>query len=261
MNRYIVSAVAMMASAGVAFAQTPKGQDAAPPSAKSGAPGQMKPDDSPAKSVAPGQTKESGSSASDEAPGRTKTNDRREGSQKDAQGEKSKSESRQSGAAGDERSKDAEQHKRQSGDNGTTKSKSAEPSRDETTRDRSKNAEKNGSDKGMQSKGDHQSDSPRRAGDNDRGRNGAAARVDLKPEQKTKVITTFKEHRVAPVKDIHVNISVGTVVPKRVELHPIPRDIIVIVPAYERYKYFVFEDKIIIVEPVTYEIVDVLDIA
>ncbi len=35
----------------------------------------------------------------------------------------------------------------------------------------------------------------------------------------------------------------------------------IIVPDYRRYKYFIFEDKVVIVDPGTFEIVDVLILA
>lgn len=247
-----VSALALMASAGIAVAQSPKGgQDSgpstggapsvSPPSAKSEAPGQTKPEGGSAKSEAPGQMKERGSSAADEAPGRTKTQNRVESGDKGSD-TKSKSKSSQRDDATDgKRSKNAERN-----DTGKT----------------GRSADRNDADKDRKSTtGSRQGDSPRQAGREGGGKDGASAEINLPPEQKTKVVTTFKRHRVEPVRDLNINVSVGTVVPRKVHLHPIPQDIVVIAPAYRRYKYFVFEDRVVIVEPATYEIVDVLILA
>jgi hypothetical protein len=72
----------------------------------------------------------------------------------------------------------------------------------------------------------------------------------------------FVRHRdEAVVRDIDVSINVGVAVPRSVRLHRVPADIIAIVPAYRDYEYFIFEDKVVIVDPDTYEIVDIVIIA
>ena len=53
----------------------------------------------------------------------------------------------------------------------------------------------------------------------------------------------------------------GVAIPRHVHLVPLPEDIVVIVPQWRRYKYIVVEDTICIVDPDTYEIVDVLVLA
>lgn len=81
----------------------------------------------------------------------------------------------------------------------------------------------------------------------------------LSGEQRTKVQSAFRSHRSeAVVKDIDIDISIGIGVPRSVSLYAVPQDVVIIVPEYRRYKYFVFDDKIVIVDPGTYEIVDVL---
>lgn len=94
----------------------------------------------------------------------------------------------------------------------------------------------------------------------DKGPSGSVTQ--LSGEKRTKVQSAFRSHRSeAIVKDIHVDINVGVAVPRSVVLYAVPEDVIVIVPAYRRYKYFVYEDSVVIVDPVTYEIVDVLVLA
>ncbi|TIL89866.1 MAG: DUF1236 domain-containing protein, partial [Mesorhizobium sp.] len=87
---------------------------------------------------------------------------------------------------------------------------------------------------------------------------GAISNVTV--EQKTQITQTLKEEKVDPVADVDFDISVGVEVPRqRVELRPLPRRIIEIVPAYEEYQYFVLADgRIVIVDPDTFKIVLIL---
>lgn len=84
----------------------------------------------------------------------------------------------------------------------------------------------------------------------------------LSGENRTKVQSAFRSHRSeAVVKDINIDINVGVAVPRSVSLYAVPEDVVVIVPEYRRYKYFIFGNKVVIVDPGTYEIVDVLILA
>lgn len=84
----------------------------------------------------------------------------------------------------------------------------------------------------------------------------------LSGEKRTKVQSVFRSHKSeAVIKDVDINVSVGVAVPRTVSLYAVPEDVVVIVPEYRRYKYFIFEDKVVIVDPGTYEIVDVLVLA
>jgi hypothetical protein len=84
----------------------------------------------------------------------------------------------------------------------------------------------------------------------------------LSGEKRTKVQSAFRLHRSeAVVKDIDIDVSVGVAVPRSVSLYAVPEEVVLIVPEYRRYKYFIFGDKVVIVDPGTYEIVDVLILA
>jgi len=81
-------------------------------------------------------------------------------------------------------------------------------------------------------------------------------------EKRTKVQSAFRSHRSeAVVKDIDINVNVGVAVPRSVSLYAVPEEVVIIVPEYRRYKFFIFGDKVVIVDPGTYEIVDVLILA
>lgn len=58
--------------------------------------------------------------------------------------------------------------------------------------------------------------------------------------------------------DIDVNINVGRALPARVRPRPLPPDIVEIVPEYRSYEYVVVRDEIVIVEPRTRKVVEVI---
>jgi hypothetical protein len=68
----------------------------------------------------------------------------------------------------------------------------------------------------------------------------------------------FDCHRSDAKVDIDIDVSVGVVVPRPVHLVAIPEDVIVIVPAWRRYRYIVVDDRICIIDPDTYTIVEVI---
>ena len=89
---------------------------------------------------------------------------------------------------------------------------------------------------------------------------GSAGAVNLTQEQRTRVQTSFAKHKVQPA-NVNISINVGVAVPRTVELYAIPEEIIVIVPGYRRYRYFVIGERICIVDPDTYEIVEIIVIS
>lgn len=62
----------------------------------------------------------------------------------------------------------------------------------------------------------------------------------------------------ARVANVDFNVSVGTRVPTRISLAPLPAVIVEEVPAYRGYSYFVVRDEVVIVQPSTHVIVDVI---
>jgi hypothetical protein len=103
-------------------------------------------------------------------------------------------------------------------------------------------------------------DNNRQAG-KDRDGGDAKLSIKLKGEEKTKITASLVQ-RAKPVDrtKIKFNINVGTTVPRGdIELYTVPETIVSIVPQYRGYRYFVVEDEIIIVEPTSYRIVEVID--
>jgi hypothetical protein len=58
----------------------------------------------------------------------------------------------------------------------------------------------------------------------------------------------------------HVDFALrrGVRVPHSVELFDLPEDVVTLVPRFRHYKYVLVGDEIVIIDPVTYEIVDVI---
>jgi hypothetical protein len=91
---------------------------------------------------------------------------------------------------------------------------------------------------------------------------GSAGRVQLSEQQRTNVSQTLmKDQRVNRVTNVNISVNIGTRVPRSVTLAALPASVISLVPQYRPYRYFVVEERICIVDPATYEIVDIIEIS
>src|SRR6266700_1280465 len=83
----------------------------------------------------------------------------------------------------------------------------------------------------------------------------------LSTEQRTKITTVIKEQHVQPVTNVNFSISVGTRVPRGsgVTFHPLPAEIVTVYPQWRGYEYILVRDQILVIDPRTGEIVDVID--
>lgn len=81
----------------------------------------------------------------------------------------------------------------------------------------------------------------------------------LDPQKKTRLQTAITRIDARPVNNVNFSVSVGTVVPRAIDLRPVPRTIVEIVPQYRGYDFFVVRDEVVIVEPRTHKIVDVIE--
>ena len=123
--------------------------------------------------------------------------------------------------------------------------------KEKASKDTPKDGKKEATDKDKGSK-----DASKETAGKDKGKGGAT----LTQEQRTKVQGSFAKHRGKSA-NVNITVNVGVRVPRTVRLYAIPADIVVIVPAYRRYRYFVVGDRICIVDPNTYEIVEIIVIA
>src|SRR5882757_6112973 len=82
----------------------------------------------------------------------------------------------------------------------------------------------------------------------------------LSTEQRTKITTVIKEQHVQPVTNVNFSISVGTRVPRSgITFHALPAEIVTVYPQWRGYEYILVRDQILVIDPRTGEIVDVID--
>ena len=84
--------------------------------------------------------------------------------------------------------------------------------------------------------------------------------VSLTTEQKTTIRSKVLTGSAPRVTSVNFDIRIGTVVPRSVRLVTVPATLVEIEPQWRGYRYFVYHDEIIIVEPRTLEIVYVLTV-
>ena len=87
-------------------------------------------------------------------------------------------------------------------------------------------------------------------------------RVQLSDQQRANVHQTIlKERNVNRVNQVNFSVSIGSRVPRSVHLAALPAAVIALVPHYRSYQYFVVNDEVCIVDPASYEIVEVIKVS
>src|SRR5205814_129985 len=71
------------------------------------------------------------------------------------------------------------------------------------------------------------------------------------------IASTIRQQNVSPVR-VNFALNVGVAVPSSIRLSRLPGSIVSIVPQYRDYDYFVTDERIVIVEPTSHQIVEVL---
>jgi hypothetical protein len=87
---------------------------------------------------------------------------------------------------------------------------------------------------------------------------GDAQGATLTTEQRTKIREVVVSKKIPRVTNVNFSISVGAKVPRTVQFHPIPAEIVEIHPAWRPYRVILVSDELIIVNPSTFEIVAVV---
>lgn len=90
------------------------------------------------------------------------------------------------------------------------------------------------------------------------GQGAAAGSGTLSGEQRTKITTIIRQHKVAPV-TLNVSVRVGTRVPQNVHFNRLPAEVYVIYPQWRGYDYILVGDEILVIDPRTHEIVAILE--
>jgi hypothetical protein len=88
----------------------------------------------------------------------------------------------------------------------------------------------------------------------------AGANAKLSTEQRTKITSVIRNEHVKSVDHVNFSVSVGTRVPREgVTFTTLPTEVVTIYPEWRGYKYIVVHDEIVIIDPNSYEIVEVIN--
>jgi hypothetical protein len=84
-------------------------------------------------------------------------------------------------------------------------------------------------------------------------------RIQLSEQQRTNVHqTVLKDRNVNRASNVNFSINVGTRVPRSVRLAALPASVISVVPEFRSYRYVLVDEQIVIVDPNSFEIVEVI---
>lgn len=230
-----VSAAALIAASGCAFAQGPNSQSA--PTSQSG---QGSTQNVPAEKVAPTMNRTEAPDAKAKVEGKT-IGQAEQKSPADLAGPKR--------AEGDVKKDDA---KAKAMENKATENKPELKPNDKAASE--KNADKSKADM----KGNPKAASDVKAGGVTTGQ-AAAGSKQLTVEQRATIHTVVREQRVQPATNVNFAITVGTVVPRSVKFYPVPAEFVTIDREWRGFEYFLVGDRVVIVNPRTLEIVAVVE--
>jgi hypothetical protein len=90
------------------------------------------------------------------------------------------------------------------------------------------------------------------------GQGAAAVSAKLSTEQRSKITTIIRSHKVEPAK-LNVTVSVGTRVPDSVHFYPLPAEVFVVYPEWRGYDYILVGGEILVIDPRTHQIVAILE--
>ena len=79
--------------------------------------------------------------------------------------------------------------------------------------------------------------------------------LEITPVQRRTIYRTIVRERMAPAEPT-IEYRVGARVPDRVQLYSVPQEVAVEVPAIRSYKYMVVNNRVVLVDPVTSQVVD-----
>src|SRR5262249_20114970 len=86
----------------------------------------------------------------------------------------------------------------------------------------------------------------------------SAVNVKINDTQRTRITQAINIRTAPKVTNVNFNVAVGTRVPRTVAFHPLPATVVEVVPEYRGFLYFVVDERIVIVDPESYEIVTII---
>jgi hypothetical protein len=88
---------------------------------------------------------------------------------------------------------------------------------------------------------------------------GSRAKANLSTEQKTTVRTVIREKiKAQPLTNVTFSVNVGTRVPRDVRYYPVPAELVSIHPGWSGYHFILVNDQIVIIDPASFEIVEII---
>ena len=88
----------------------------------------------------------------------------------------------------------------------------------------------------------------------------AAGGAKLSTEQRTRITTVIRQQNVAPLTHVDFDIRPGVRVTRGVKFYPLPSEVVSVYPEWRGYEYILVNDQIVVVDPRTLEIVDVINV-
>jgi hypothetical protein len=80
----------------------------------------------------------------------------------------------------------------------------------------------------------------------------------IEPQQRTVIRNYVVKERVRPI-ELRERVVVGATIPAEVELTPVPETIYAEVPSLRPYRYFVWDDRFVLVEPSSRRVLQIVD--
>jgi hypothetical protein len=82
--------------------------------------------------------------------------------------------------------------------------------------------------------------------------------IELSPAQRTTVYRTITRETRTIDAQPGFDVTVGARVPRSVEIHTMPETVITEVPVVKRYRYMVVNNQVVLVDPDTSEVVEII---
>ena len=82
--------------------------------------------------------------------------------------------------------------------------------------------------------------------------------LQLSAAQKTSIFQSVTKDKVKSPPPANMQVSVGAQVPASIELYPLPANIVAEVPAAKSYKYTVAQSQVVIVDPTSMKVVEII---
>lgn len=91
-----------------------------------------------------------------------------------------------------------------------------------------------------------------------RGGGHGGRNVHLSSTQHTRFVDSIRSEHVSVIDHASFDVNVGVVVPTTYHFYPLPEDIVTFVPEYRGYDFIVVAGNILVIDPASREIVDVI---